>query len=250
MTDSSPDLASAHPQARSPPGPELWGHDGLLPAAPCAHGLAHAVLPEGSDTLVRALLLGSHLPVVCLRTWPPLAPAPVPASSRLVFCLLRSHAACPAWLGVLRGTPCPPHSLSCMWSLVCGLVRGQLCRGSGLCALYSRPGPQPVCRQHLVALCVACFLFAWNEDFWSLSIQVAGSCAVASRTGGGEVSREPCPEQGRGGVPSRCGLSSLLLTCSPACSPCEAVCEGSGVTHMCTGHPLAQLKCPQPRPIL
>lgn len=98
MTDSLPDLASAHLQARSAPGPELRGHDGLLPAALCAHGLAHAVLPEGSDTLVRALLLGSHLPVVCLRTWPPLAPAPVPASSRLVFCPLRSHATCPAWL--------------------------------------------------------------------------------------------------------------------------------------------------------
>ncbi|XP_042109680.1 WD repeat-containing protein 27 isoform X4 [Ovis aries] len=87
--------------------------------------------------------------------------------------------------GSSSGTPCPPHSCSCMWSLVCGFARGRLCRGSGLCALYSRPGPQPGCRQHLVALCVACFLFAWNEDFRSLSIQVAGSCAVATGTGGG-----------------------------------------------------------------
>lgn len=40
-----------------------------------------------------------------------------------------------------------------------------------------------------MALCVACFLFAWNEDFRSLSIQVAGSCAVATGTGGGVVSK-------------------------------------------------------------
>lgn len=246
MTDSSPVLASARLQAWSPPAPELRGDDGLLPAAPRAHSLARAPLPKGSGVLVWALLLGSCLPVVCLNRQPLLAPAPVPASSWLVFCPLRSHAMCPAWLGVLTGTLRLLHSCGHVWSLVCRLTPGHLCTGSGLCALSSPPRPRPVCRQHLMALCVACFLFAGNEDFQSLSIQVAGSCAVASRTGGGEVSREPYPEQGRGGAPTHCGLSSLLPTCSPGCSPREVVCEGSGVTRVCTGHPLAQLKCPQP----
>lgn len=150
MTDSLPDLASAHLQARSAPGPELRGHDGLLPAALCAHGLAtpcslRALTPWSGPSSWEATSLSS----VCARglSWP----APVPASSRLVFCPLRSHATCPAWL-VLGGRRAHPHSCSCMWNLVCGFG-GAALQGDAGCALCTHGlGRSPECRQHLAGL--------------------------------------------------------------------------------------------------
>lgn len=176
----------------------MRGDEGLLPTALCAHGLAVSALllagprraPQGS--WFGPSSWGATSPGVArLCTWPPLAPVPVPAPSRLVFCPLRSHAVCRPGSESSRGRG-TSRTLAAWVEFGPQARAGVALQGQRPVRSVLAPPARAVCRQHLEALRVACFLLAGNEDFRSLSIQVAGSCAVASRPGGREVSREPC----------------------------------------------------------